>query len=229
MEIRLLSTLAVMGAMKPLGALYQDRFGCSIATVFSPTVGLLADIRGGAAGDCGILTGQGIDAMIAEGRMLPGSRVDIALSFVGVAVRAGAPKPDITTVEQFQAALLAARSVAYSKIGASGIYFAGLLEKMGMADRVNTVVVPTGFTAETLISGEADLAVQQISELLVVPGIEIVGPLPPAFQTSAVFSGGVLSNAANPDAARDFLRFLSGAEAAPILTKSGLQPMTQTS
>ena len=224
-RLKLLSTLAVMGAMKELAAQYRDRSGIEIDAEFAPTVALLNRIRDGAAGDVAILTAQGIDDLIQEGPVLPGSRADIALSFVGIAVRAGAPKPNLDTTEAFRAAMLAARCVAYSKIGASGIFFAGLLDRMGLADRVNTLVVPTGFTAERLISGEADLAVQQISELLIVPGIEIAGPLPPDIQTVATFSGGILRSAGTPDAAGDFLRFLTSPDAAPVLVASGLKPV----
>jgi len=224
--IRILSTLAVMGAMRELAAAYEAQSGMKVEADFAPTVALLEKLRAGAAGDIAILTAQGIDGMIAEGRMLPGSRTDIALSFVGIAVRAGMPKPDISTVEAFRATILNARSVAYSRIGASGIFFAGLLDRLGIAEAVNAkaLIVATGFTAERLVSGEADLAVQQISELLVVPGIEVAGPLPDEIQTAAMFSGGVLSTSADADAARSFLGFLTGPEAAPVLAASGLKP-----
>ena len=223
--IRILSTLAVMGAMRELAAVYEAETGTKVEADFAPTVALLEKLRAGAAGDIAILTAQGIDGMIAEGRMLPGSRTDIALSFVGIAVRAGMPKPDISTVEAFRATILNARSVAYSRIGASGIFFAGLLDRLGIAEAVNAkaLIVATGFTAERLVSGEADLAVQQISELLVVPGIEVVGPLPPGIQTVATFSGGVMTASQQPDRARDLLRFLSAPEVAPVLERSGLR------
>ena len=223
--MKLLSTLAVMGAMQSLTEIYRARAGVEIAAEFSPTVALLQRIRAGAAGDVAILTAQGIDDLIAEGAMLPGSRADVAVSFVGIAVREGAAKPDIATLDAFVAALLAARCVAYSKIGASGIYFAGLLDRLGLAGSVRTLAVPSGFTAEKLVSGEADLAVQQISELLVVPGIAVVGPLPDEIQTAAMFSGGVLTASAEVEAARGFLRFLTGADAAAVLTASGLRPV----
>jgi molybdate transport system substrate-binding protein len=222
--MKLLSTLAVMGAMKELAEVYRARTGVMIEAEFGPTVALLERIRAGAVADAAILTAQGVDDLIAEGTMLPGSRSDIALSFVGIAVRAGAPKPDISSVEALRATLLGARAVACSKVGASGIFFAGLLERMEIAAKVNTLI-GTGFTAERLVTGEADLAVQQISELLVVPGIEVVGPLPPEIGTAAMFSGGILSASPDIEMARGFLRYLSGVEAAPVLAASGLKPV----
>ena len=224
-SIRLLSTLAVMGAMRDLSAAYQARTGRSVEPDFSPTVALLERLLGGEKADIAILTAQGIDDLIAEGIMRPGSRTDVARSFIGIAVKAGAPKPDIGSLDAFKAALLAARSVAYSRIGASGLYFAALIDRLGIAPEVNAkaTIVSTGFTAERLVSGEADLAVQQISELMVVPGIEVVGGLPPEVQTVAMFSAGLLTASEQPDAAADFVRWLASAEAEPILKRTGLE------
>jgi molybdate transport system substrate-binding protein len=224
--VRLLSTLAVMGAMRSLADAYRARSGRTMEADFAPTVALLQRLRGGEAADLAILTAEGVDALIAEGLMAPGSRTDVARSFVGIAVRAGAPHPPLTTVSDLRATLLAARSVAYSRIGASGIYFAGLLDRLGIAEAVNAraTIVPNGFTAERLVSGEAELAVQQISELMVVPGIEVAGPLPAEVQAAAMFSAGRLSAAARPDAATDFAAFLASAEAAPMLRQAGLEP-----
>jgi molybdate transport system substrate-binding protein len=226
--IRILSTLAVMGAMKDLTARYEAETGVSIQADFAPTVALMERLRAGEAADIAILTAQGIDDTIAEGTMRPGSRTDVALSFVGIAVKAGAPKPDIATVPALRTALLAARSVAYSKIGASGIFFAGLLQRLGIADRVNALVVPSGFTAERLVSDEADLAVQQVSELLVVPGIDVVGKLPDEVGTVATFSAGLLTASAQPDAAAALLRFLASPGIAAVLRRSGLEPANVT-
>ncbi len=224
--IRVLSTLAVKGAMQDLAALFLSQTGVGIDIDYAPTVGLLPRLHGGEHADIGILTAQGIDDMIAAGIMRPGSRVDAARSYVGVAVKAGSPKPDIRSVEAFKAAILAARAVCYSKIGASGIYFAGLIERMGIADQVNAraVVAATGFTAERLVSGEADLAIQQISELLVIPGIEVIGRLPAEIGTTAIFSAGVMTVSKQPEQATAFTRFLASPEAAPVLRRSGLEP-----
>jgi molybdate transport system substrate-binding protein len=225
-SLRVVSTLAVMGAMQDLTALYAKATGTALDTDFSPTVALLERLRGGEAADIAILTAQGIDDLIRDGVIQPGTRTDMALSFVGIAVKAGAPKPDISSVAAFKATLLAARSVAYSKIGASGIFFAGLLERLGIAAEVNAraVVVPSGFTAERLVSGEAELAVQQISELMVVPGIEVVGPLPADVQTVATFSAGLLAGSRQVAMARSLLHFLVSPAIAPALRRAGLEP-----
>jgi len=225
-RLRILSTLAVMGAMRALASSYEKDSSHTIETDFSPTVALLARLRGGEAADIAILTAHGIDELIQEGLIRPGTRTDVALSHIGVAVKADAPKPDISSVAAFRAALLGARSVAYSRIGASGIYFAALIRRLGIEAAVNAqaVVVPSGFTAERLVSGEADLAVQQISELMVVPGIEVIGPLPPEIQTVATFSAGLLAQSVQPVEAASLLQFLASPQAAPALQRSGLEP-----
>jgi molybdate transport system substrate-binding protein len=216
--IRIRSTLAVMGAMHEIAENYE---AATIEADFAPTVALLERLRGGETADIAILTAQGIDDLIAQGIIRAGTRTDIARSFVGLAVRAGAPKPDIGSVGALKTALLAARAVAYSRIGASGLFFAALLDRLGIAASVNTLVVPSGFTAERLVTGEADLAVQQISELMMVPGIEVVGPLPPEIQTVAIFSAGLLTQSAEAAA---LLRFLASPAVAPILQRTGLEP-----
>ena len=158
--------------------------------------------------------------------MTAASCIDLARSYVGIAVKAGVSHPDIATEAALCATLLAARSVAYSRIGASGIFFAQLIERLGIASEINTkaTITPSGFTAMRLVTGEADLAVQQISELKQVAGVEVLGPIPRELQTPAVFSAGVM--AASPRAAQadQLLRFLSLPEVAPVLQDSGLEP-----
>lgn len=225
-SLRVLSTLAVMGAMRDLTANFKTRTGIPIEADFAPTVALLERLRAGEAADIAILTAQAIDDLIDQGVMLPESRTDMALSFVGIAVKAGAPKPVITSVDTLKTALLTARAVAYSKIGASGIFFAGLLDRLGIAPEVNAraVIVPFGFTAERLVTNEADLAVQQISELMMVPGIEVVGPLPSAVQTATTFSAGLLATSRQVESARALLHFLASPAIAAVLRRTGLEP-----
>jgi molybdate transport system substrate-binding protein len=223
--VRVLSTFALKGAMSRLAGRFQSATATRIDADFAPTVGLLERLRKAEPADVVILTREGLDELVAEGVVFADSKVDLARSYVGIAVKAGAPHPDIATRQALCEALLAARSVAYSRIGASGIYFAGLIEQLGIASDVNArAVITAGFTAERLISGEADLAVQQISELKQVPGVEIVGPIPCELQTPAVFSAGRMAASQQLTAADALLRFLSSSEVAPALRESGLEP-----
>jgi molybdate transport system substrate-binding protein len=224
--IRMLSTLGLMGAMRSLSSAYETATGVHIDADFAPTLALLKRLRDGEAADLVILTREGLDEMIGESRVIAESAVDLARSFVGIAVRAGQAHPDIATESALRKALLAARSVAYSRLGASGVYFARLIAQMGIAAEINAkaTIVEQGFTAERLVSGEADLAVQQISELKQVVGIEVIGPIPHDLQTPAVFSAGRMANAEHADAADRLLRYLASPEVVPVLRQSGLEP-----
>ena len=224
--IRLLSTLALMGAVRSLAGRYEAEAGVRIDADFAPTLGLLERLRNGEAADVVILTREGLDGLKANGSVVAESGVDLARSFVGLAVKAGADHPDIATEPALRATLLGARSVAYSGLGASGIFFAQLIERMGIASEINARarIIPQGFTAERLLSGEADLAVQQISELKLVAGIEIIGAIPLHLQSPAVFSAGRLAVSKNPQQADRLLKFLASPEAAPALRESGLEP-----
>src|SRR5713226_4860328 len=189
-SVRVLSTLALKGAVRNLAARYEAESGARIDADFAPTLALLERLRGGEGADVVILTKEGLGELAAEGSVVAATCVDLARSFVGIAVKAGRAHPDITTEPALRTALLGARSVAYSRIGASGILFAQLIERMGISAVINAraTIVPSGFTAERLLSGEADIAVQQISELKQVAGIDVVGPIPRELQRSAVFS-----------------------------------------
>ena len=224
--VRVLSTLALKGAVSSLAGQYQAGGGAAIDADFAPTLALLARLRGGEAADVVILTREGLDEVVREGRVAAESCVDLARSYVGLAVKAGAPHPDISTEPALRAALLGARAVAYSRLGASGILFAKLIERLGIASEINAraVIIPQGFTAERLVSGEADLAVQQISELKQIGGIEVVGPVPHHLQTPAVFSAGRMAASHKVAHSDRLLRYLASPEVAPVLRASGLEP-----
>ncbi|MBI0534303.1 ABC transporter substrate-binding protein [Roseomonas sp. KE2513] len=225
--LRVLSTLAVAGAMRGMVPRMEAAAGVPVAAEFAPTQGLMPRLRGGEAADLVILTAEGIAELAAEGLVDPASAVDLVRSHIGIAVRAGAPHPEIGTAEALRAALLEAPCVAYSRSGASGIAFAALIERLGIAEAVNAraKVIPAGFTAELAVRGEASLAVQQVSELLAVPGIELVGRLPAEVGTVAVFSAAIPRASAQPEAAGRLIRFLASAEAAPVLEAAGLEPI----
>lgn len=223
--VRLLSTLALKGAVESLAGQYQAATATRLEADFAPTVGLLKRLREGEKADVLILTREGLNELIAEGAVVASSRVDLARSYVGLAVKAGQPHPDIATEAAFKAAVLAARSVAYSRIGASGIYFAELVQRLGIASEINArATITSGFTAERLVTGEADLAVQQLSELKQVAGIELVGPIPLHLQTAAVFTAGRMTASAHAQAADALLKYLASKEVAPLLREAGLEP-----
>jgi molybdate transport system substrate-binding protein len=224
--VRVLSTLALMGAVRSLAGRYQNERGVRIDADFAPTLGLLDRLRSGEGADVVILTREALQDLAAQGTVAADSCVNLAISFVGIAVKAGAARPGIATEAALRETLLGARSVAYSRIGASGIFFAQLIERMGIASEINTraTVVPSGFTAERLISGEADLAVQQLSELKLVAGVELVGPIPLHLQTPAVFSAGRLAASQRVAQSDQLLKFLTSPEVAPAMRASGLEP-----
>lgn len=224
--LRILSTLAVQGALPALVASHEAASGNTVEIAFAPTNAILERIAAGEAADVAIVTRAALDDLAAKGVIRADSIADMAVSHVGIAVKAGAPKPDISSVEALRTALLAAKSVAYSKIGASGVFFADLIRRLGIADAVNAraIVTPGGFTGEAVARGAAELAVQQISELMQVPGLDIVGPLPPGAQSITMFSAGALRVSADADAASQLIAALRSPEAADALTEAGLQP-----
>jgi len=223
--VRVLSTLALKGAVGSLAERFEAAGGARIDADFAPTLGLLERLRAGEGADVVILTKEALDDLAAKGNVVAATCVDLARSFVGIAVKAGAAQPDIATEAALRATLLGGR-VAYSRIGASGIFFAQLIERMGIAAEVNARarIIPSGFTAERLLSGEADLAVQQLSELKLVAGVELVGPIPRELQTPAVFSAGRLAASQRPETSDALLKYLASAEVAPVLRESGLEP-----
>ena len=224
--VRLLSTLALMGAVRGLAGRFEQQTAIHLDADFAPTIGLLERLRGGEGADVVILTKEALADLAAKGTVARESCADLARSFVGIAVKAGAAHPDIATEAALRATLLGARSVAYSRIGASGIFFAGVIEQMGIAAEINArATITAGFTAERLVDGSADIAIQQLSELKQVVGAEVVGPLPLHLQKSpAVFSAGRMAASQRVTQSVALLKFLASPEVAPALRESGLEP-----
>jgi len=183
----------------------------------------MSRLKGGEVVDLVILSAASLDDLIKAG--IVGKRVDLAKSGIGVAVRSGAPKPDISSGEALKRAVLAAKSVVYST-GPSGIYLAGLFERMGIAAQVKSKLKqvqgePAGLS---IARGESEIGFQQMSELLPVPGIDIVGPLPPDVQQITTFSAGFHARAAQPQAAQALVEFFTAPAAAPVIRKKGMEP-----
>lgn len=226
--MRLMSTLAVKGVLDELVPEFERASGETVELVYDPTAAMLPRIHGGERADVTILTTDGIDRLIGEGVLAAGSRADLARSSVGIAVRQGAPKPDISTPELFRAALLDVRSIVYSRAGASGIFFVKLIERLGITREIEAkaVIVPAGFTGETVAAGKADIAVQQVSELMATPGVDLVGPLPHELQEYLDFAGGVFSARPKAKLGEQFLRFLAQPEHAAVYRRRGLSPLS---
>jgi molybdate transport system substrate-binding protein len=225
--VRVFSTLALMGAIRGLVERYETDSGIKLDVEFAPTLALLKRLDSGETADVLILTREALADLASQGKVTADSCVDLARSYVGLAVKAGAPHPDISSVEALRETLLKARCVGYSRLGASGIYFAKLIEQMEIAPQINAraEIIQAGLTAELLPTGKAELAVQQISELKLVPGIEVVGPIPVELQQNpAVFSAGRMAASEKAAQADDFLTFLKSGDVAPALRESGLEP-----
>lgn len=215
--------MGLAGILHHYGPEFEATHRLTLDITLLPTVKLLEQIRAGARGDLAILTADGIDALVAEGVLQ--RRIDLARSFVGLAVRAGAPHPDIASPEAFVATLLAARSVVISEAGASGIFMAGLLRRLGIeaAMRDKTIVLPSGYTASLVADGRAEIAIQQISELMVVDGVDIVGRLPAELGGQTLFSAARFHGAADAASAQALAQSLADPARAPLYRQCGLE------
>src|ERR1700730_4899644 len=223
-EIKVLSTQAPEQAYRALAPQFEKASGHTVTTIFTGTLDLQKRIAAGESYDLIIMAGPAIDEFIKAGKIVPGSRVDIARSGVGVAVRAGAPKPDISTTEAVKKSLLAAKSIGYST-GPSGVYLTGLFQRLGIADEIKGKLkqTPTGiFVGSIVPNGEAEIGFQQVSELSHFAGVDFVGPLPADIQQITVFSSGVQIGAKQVDAANAWVKFLTAPAAAPAFTSRGL-------
>jgi molybdate transport system substrate-binding protein len=183
-------------------------------------------VRAGEAFDIVVLAANVIDQLIAEGHLVSGSRVDLVRSGVAVAVKAGAPQPDIGSEDTVRRAVVAAASLSYST-GPSGVYLTQLFERWGIAEQIKSRIVqaPPGVPVGTLVArGEVELGFQQLSELMNLPGITVLGPLPDAIQTITTFSAGVSVTATQADAARELLAFMASAAAVEIKRRNGMEP-----
>jgi molybdate transport system substrate-binding protein len=221
-RLRVLSSLALKGVIEKFQPEFERTLG-PLELRFDATQAILPRVRGGERADLLILTTEAMDELQASG--VVARAWVLGSSGVGVAVRAGALKPDIASVDSLERALLSAQSVAHSEVGASGIYFSQLLERLGLAQKLKKrVVVEKGPVGLVVARGEAELGVQQLCELAPVPGIEIVGPLPEAVQKLTYFSAGIPAAAADPEGALALVGLLRSDAARAGMIRGGLQP-----
>jgi molybdate transport system substrate-binding protein len=225
-DIKVLSSIATREAYNELVPQFEQASGHKVVTVWSGTVDIMKRMAaGGDQHDLIVISSTELEELVKQGKIVAGTRVDMAKSGIGVAVRAGAPKPDIGSVDALKRTLLAAKSVGYTS-GPSGVYMAGLIERMGIADAVKAKFrsVPSGGTIGTIVaSGDCEIGFQQVSELVHIAGTDYVGPLPAEIQRVTVFTSGIQTGAANADAARALQQFLVTPNAAATMRKHGLE------
>ncbi|HME92781.1 MAG TPA: substrate-binding domain-containing protein [Methylomirabilota bacterium] len=226
-DVKVFSAGAVRAIVTDLAEQFRQETGTTVTFSFGTAGQTRQKLLSGEPVDVVILTDAGIDDMIRQGALASGSRADLARTGMGVGVREGAPKPDITTSEAFKTTLLKAKSLVYvdpAQGATSGVHFKSVLERLGIADAVRskTQLVSGGYPAEKVASGEAELVVHQISEIVPVKGVTLVGPLPPDFQKVTVYSAGLAARSPSPGAARAFVAFLTRPAFKPKLAAAGL-------
>jgi len=223
-DITVLATPGIKEAYVELAPQFEKANKHKVTTTWAGTADVMKRMKAGEVFDAVILASDSLEDLIDTSRVMAGSRSDVARSLVGVAVKAGAPKPDISTTDAVKRALAAAKSVVIST-GPSGVYLNGLFEKLGvMAElKPKLKVTPSGVAVgDWLAKGEGELGFQQVSELIHYPGVQFVGALPQDIQKVTVFSGGVPAASREPDTARAFLQFLAAPEHQAVLKKHGL-------
>jgi molybdate transport system substrate-binding protein len=206
---------------------FERTSGVTVTTTSGGSVGsgpntIGAQVRRGVPADVIILAREGLSELITEGRTVPGTDVDLARSIIGVIVHAGAPKPDISTVEALKQTLLKAKSVAMSS-STSGVYLTTVLfPKLGIADQMKDKISTNG--AAAVGKGEAELGLQQVSEVLVVPNVDFVGTIPDSVQYVTIYSAAVVKGSSQIDASKQLIAFLSSERAMAVIKKSGMEP-----
>jgi molybdate transport system substrate-binding protein len=225
-EIRVLSTQATEQAYRELVPQFEKASGHKVTTVFTGTLDANKRLAAGETYDLLIMSAPSIEEHIKTGKVLASSRVDLAKSGVGVGVKAGAPKPDISTTEALKRTLSAAKSIGYST-GPSGIYMIGVFQRMGIADEIKHKLkqTPTGvFVGSIIANGEAEIGFQQVSELSHFAGVDYVGPLPAEIQQFTIFSSGIIAGAKEADAAKALVNFITAPAAAAAFKRIGMEP-----
>jgi molybdate transport system substrate-binding protein len=232
-ELHVMTSGGFTAAYQALGPSFTQETGNTLDTILGPSMGQSPQaipnrLAHGEPADVVIMVGYALDGLIKDGKVMPGSRVELADSRIGMVVRAGAPKPDISTVDALRQTLLHAKSIAYSD-SASGVYIKNeMFKKLGIEDQVapKATMVPRIPVASVVAKGDYEIGFQQVAELLPVPGVTFVGKVPDEVQSVTRYAAGIPVNAQHPDEARALLKFLASPEALPTVRKTGLDPVS---
>ena len=225
-EIKVFATRSVTTILAETGPDFERATGHRLDVTTDIAIRMVRRIEAGAPFDFLVAAPEHIDALIATGKIRPESRTDLVRSGIGVQVRKGAPKPDISSVDAFKRALLGAKSIAFLKEGQSGVYLAAMLQRLGIADAIMPKVTrPETDTVSLLVAnGQVELGMVVITQILTTPGVELVGPLPPELQAYITFTAGISTASKAPDAARALMAFLTGPVALPVIRAQGMEP-----
>jgi molybdate transport system substrate-binding protein len=228
-EVTVLSTVALTPTLDELTPKYESSSGNKLMVVYSTIADLKKRIEAGETADVMILSRPVLDGLQTQGKVAQGSIVNVGSSYVAIGVRTGAPKPDISTAEKLKTALLATKSISYAdpaKGGASGVYFAKVIDRLGIADQMKskTILVPGAQAGELVAKGEVEMGVAQASEIAAVPGAQVVGPLPGDLHSAIVFAVGIGSMSKDPAAARSLIELLTSPTGAAVLKSKGMDP-----
>ena len=227
-EIKIWTARAIATVLAEIGSEFERETGHTLVVSSDLPPAFERRVTAGESFDLLISGSPPVDEWIERGRIVAATRTEIARSGIGVEVRAGAPRPDISSVDAFKRALLNARSIAYLRVG-SGIYLAGLLERLGIAEAIKSRVTrpESDIVSELVAKGEVEIGMTVITQILTTPGVDLVGPLPPEIQSYITFTAGVSSRTMVPDAARRLIEFLRGPRALAVIKAQGMEPARQ--
>ena len=228
-ELRVFTTRSIATVLEKIGADFERRSGRKLSVTTDVAVRMVRRINAGEPFDLLVAAPAQIAELIRAGKIIPETRTDLARSGIGVAVRAGAPKPDVSSVDAFKRALIAARSIAYLKEGQSGVYVAGVLERLGIADTIRSkLTLPeTDIVSELVSRGEIELGIVVITQIVTTEGVALAGPLPSEIQSYITFTGGISTASKSIDAAKDLMAALESPLAVRIMKSQGMDPGTR--
>jgi molybdate transport system substrate-binding protein len=224
-EIKVMAPRAIWTILNEAGPQFERATGHKLNVSVDLAAVVVRRVNSGEPFDIAVAAPAQIDALVKDGKLIADTRTDLTRAGIGVEVRKGASKPDISTVDAFKRAMLDAKSIGYLKIGTSGAMVAAMLQRIGLSEAIkDKLVLPEDdVVSEMVAEGKIQIGMVNISQILTTPGVDLVGPLPPELQSYIVFSGGVSSKSAAPEAARELIRFLKG-PAVPVIKAQGMEP-----
>jgi molybdate transport system substrate-binding protein len=224
-EIKIMAPRAIQTVLAEAGPAFERATGHKINVTVDLAAVVARRVNAGEAFDIAVATPQLIDALVKEGKLIADTRADLTKAGIGVEVKKGAQKPDISTTAAFKRAMLNAKTIGYLKIGTSGQMVRDALAKIGLTDAVKdkAVTPDDDVVSEMVAEGKIEIGMVNLSQILTTPGVDLVGPLPPEIQSYIIFTGGVNAKSANADAARELIKFMKGG-AVPTIKKQGMEP-----